>query len=182
MGPAAVVPVSLLEFNGHYQNKTIVLNWTTEADLNAKHFTIEKSSDAHIFRALTTIPALAGSQSKKNYHYIDSAHNGINYYRLKMVGFDGNYSYSKIIAVTTPTQHFTIYPNPVKDKLYISVPNSSMASMISIVDMKGTTIKSLPMIEGEFYTILRTDNLSSGVYYIIFTSGFLRESLKFIKQ
>ena len=120
MSPAAVLPITQLDFTGKYRDKAIVLNWSTLMELNTRKFIVEKSNDAVTFRPLADIPAFGSSQVTRNYDYIDNAVlNNINYYRLKIIDVDGTWLYSKIISVFAPAVHIVgVFPNPVKDLLF----------------------------------------------------------------
>ncbi len=149
------LPLTLLEFKGRYTGKEITLNWSTEAEINTKYFTIEKSIDQVSFHALTNINA-AGTTLAHNYGYTDkSPLSGINYYRLKMVDIDGRFTYSRIIAVKAPASNsIAIFPNPVSDKLFIKLGDVAAATRIFITDAKGIVIKQLQLRAGTWQTTI----------------------------
>ena len=184
MGTTTVVPVSLLDFNGKYQHQSIALGWSTETELYTKYFTIEKSFDQVLFNPLISFPASGNSQGKNNYHHIDNTFlKAINYYRLKIVDFDGRYTFSKTIAVSAPIDNVVlVFPNPVKDELFIRLQDGSMETTLRIADIKGTIVKTLKLKAGIAETSINTTDLPGGVYSIIFDSGKLKETLQFIKQ
>jgi len=178
----ALLPVTLLDFYGRYSDKTAVLTWSTEREINTKYFTIEKSVDQVSFTPLTNVAATGNPQN--NYQYTDrSSLNGITYYRLKMVDADGGFSYSKIIAIDAPvTIAIMVFPNPVKNKLFITLVGIAGPAEISISDAKGTVIKKLQLQAGAAEASVSTAGLSAGVYSISFRSGRLKSTRQFIKQ
>ena len=184
MSPAGVVPITLLDFNGRYKDKAIVLNWSTLTESNTRYFTVEKSNDAVLFKPLADIPAYGNSQVKRNYNYVDNAVlNYINYYRLKMVDINGGYVYSKTITVSAPTDHVVVvFPNPVKDELFIRLQDGLPESIIRIVDTKGNIVRALQLKAGVTVISVNTTSLPAGVYSIIFNSGKLKETVRFIKE
>jgi hypothetical protein len=184
MSPAGVVPITLLDFNGRYQDKAIALNWSTLTESNIRYFTVEKSNDAVLFRPLTDIPAYGNSQVKRNYNYVDNAIlNYINYYRLKMADINGRYFYSKTITVSATTDHIVVvFPNPVKGELFIRLQNGLPELIIRIVDTKGNMVRTLQLKAGVTATSINTKFLGAGVYSIIFKSGKLKETVRFIKE
>jgi hypothetical protein len=183
MGTATVVPVSLLDFNGKYNHKSVALNWCTATESNTKYFTVEKSFDQALFKPLTNITAYSNSQTIKNYHHVDNTFlKAINYYRLKMVDIDGRYTYSKTIAVSALTHNLvSVFPNPVKDELFIRLQDGSTETTLRIVDIKGANVRTLKLKAGGTASINVAD-LPAGVYSIISDSGTLKEKLQFIKQ
>ena len=70
--------------------------WITENELNVQYINLEKSIDGINFSSLTKINAMGGALENK-YNYTDNTpFNGINFYRLKLIDFDGNYKYSEV--------------------------------------------------------------------------------------
>ena len=71
----------------------------------------------------------------------------------------------------------SIYPNPVKDKLWLDNPNQIKINKIEIYDISGQIIKSFSFV-GDFFDV---ENLSSGVYFVRIsneTSSFTHKMLK----
>lgn len=178
-----LLPVTLLDFYGRYIDKTVTLSWSTEREINTKYFTIEKSFDQVSFIPLTNITA-SGNAQTHDYQYTDrSSLNGISYYRLKMVDADGRFTYSKIIAISVPVNNaIIVFPNPVKDKLFITLAGIASPTEISISDARGTVIKQLQLQAGASEASVSTAGLPAGVYSISFQSGRLKSTQQFIKQ
>ena len=72
--------------------------------------------------------------------------NGTNYYRLKMVDFDGRFDYSKIITISNKraTANMMIYPNPANNQVTIAfsskTPNQN--AQVYIFDAAGKIVMS----------------------------------------
>jgi hypothetical protein len=182
---ANIIPVTLLDFNGKYQDRGATLNWSTVSALNASYFTLEKAIVPGVFKPLADIAANHSSAANQSYHYVDASFlNGTSYYRLKMVDVDGGYTYSNTISVSALAGHLmSIFPNPVKDELYISLQDAvAAATTLRIVDTKGTSVKALSLNAGITEASINTSVLPAGVYSIIFDSGKSKETLQFIKQ
>ncbi|MEO7044795.1 MAG: T9SS type A sorting domain-containing protein [Ferruginibacter sp.] len=180
----ALLPVTLLDFYGQCNNRTVDLTWSTANEINTKYFTIEKSFNQVSFIPLTNVAATGNMQSNKNYQYIDNTSlRAINYYRLKMVDADGLFTYSKIIAIAAPGSNaITIFPNPVKDKLFIMLPGLPVETELTIADAKGSCVKKLQLKAGTTETSINTVGFAAGVYSISFQSGSLKNTQQFIKQ
>jgi hypothetical protein len=180
----ALLPLTLLDFYGQYNDGTVALGWTTEKQVNTKYFAIEKSFDQASFIPLANIAALGNVQSKKDYRYVDNTSlKGINYYRLKMVDADGGFTYSKIIAIAAPVINTVIvFPNPVKDKLLIRLPGISAETEITIADAKGACVKKLQLKGGTTETSISIVGLAAGVYSISLQSDNFKNTQQFIKQ
>jgi hypothetical protein len=96
-----VLPVSWVDFTGHYQNGgTVALNWSATNELSNDHYDIERSIDGKNFTDVGTVDALRAANGKGVYNYIDvTAPEGKIYYRIKQLDVTGKYSFSKVIAV-----------------------------------------------------------------------------------
>lgn len=115
MGPLPL-PIELLDFKGKYLNNQSVLSWVTASEKNNDYFILERSEDAHEFTQIGKIDGAGNSNTFLNYQYIDAKPiNQVAYYRLKQVDFDGQYSYSQVIALRSNQKinaEIKAYPNP----------------------------------------------------------------------
>ncbi|MGH2648074.1 MAG: T9SS type A sorting domain-containing protein, partial [Ginsengibacter sp.] len=178
------LPVTLLDFYGRYSDKTVTLNWNTEREINTKYFSVEKSFDGTSFVPLASIEAAGNMQSNTNYQYADNTSlKGTNYYQLKMVDADDRFTYSKTIAVTVPVNNaITVFPNPVKDKLFIRLAAVPAETEIIITDAKGAILNRIKLNAGSTRASINTVSLSAGVYSISIQSDKLKSTQQFIKE
>jgi hypothetical protein len=91
---------------------------------------------------------------------------GISYYRLKQTDYDGQTSYSKIVAVDFNTSDFIIdiYPNPFsKETTFRTNVNLKNASLIIYNSHK--MVRQIENITGTIFTLKR-DNMRNGLYWI----------------
>jgi hypothetical protein len=184
MSNAAIVPVTLLDFTGKYQDKAIVLNWRTARELNARHFTLEKSSTPAAFKTVADIPATGVSQVARNYQYVDQqVSNPVNYYRLKLVDLNGNYSYSKTIMVSAPDGNdISIFPNLVKDQLSVRLPSNATGTRLHIIDSRGATVKAVQVAAGITLVAINVEGLAAGAYIVVMGEGKGRAGAQFVKE
>jgi hypothetical protein len=115
-----VLPVTFTQIKGVPQNKTIVVQWKVENQISVARYEVEKSFDGNRFNKANSVTANGITNTTSTYNWIDeNAFAGINYYRIKMIGLDGKFSYSKIIKVNfIPKSSIGIYPNPVTNNTY----------------------------------------------------------------
>ena len=180
----SVLPVTLLDFYGRYYDNRVTLGWSTESEINTKHFTVERSFDHISFHPLINITASANTHNKKDYRYIDNASlKGIIYYRLKMVDDDGRFTYSKTIAIATPVSNaIAVFPNPVKDLLFIRMAGVYAPTEVIICDAKGRCVKKVQVKAGTTAASVNTADLPAGVYSISLQLGEIKNIQQFIKQ
>lgn len=98
---SSVLPIELLYFNGEQKScNQNILYWSTASEINNDHFEIERSSDAINFTSIKEIPSAINSLQINKYTFVDyQPINGINYYRLKQVDINGEFTYTPIIDV-----------------------------------------------------------------------------------
>jgi hypothetical protein len=103
-----------------------------------------------------------------------------------MVDHDGNFTYSRIVAVTTggPETLFTIYPNPIKDEATLAVTvTHKQSAAYSIVDHTGKTLFSnvVSLNEGLNTITLPVISLPKGIYIVQLKGNSMMRQLQFIK-
>lgn len=111
-----LLPIDLLSFTGQNNGVFNTLNWTTATEENNNYFVLERSADVKSFDEIATIPGAGTSTGEILYAYKDQYPiRGINYYRLKQVDFNEDYTYSDIVMIDNRTDtKFSpvVYPNP----------------------------------------------------------------------
>ena len=106
LGAVNILPVELISFNGRPKIKSIDLQWVTASEINNDYFTVEKSTNGIDFKEMTDINGRGTTTLHSFYNWADESPNdGLNYYRLLQVDFNGDKSYSDIICLlyTSPS-------------------------------------------------------------------------------
>ena len=129
------LPTRFINLTGQLKpNNTIKLNWETAADSDHDYFVIEKSSDGISFSE-------TGRTAGQQLSFIDiNPFNGNNYYRVKAVDRNGQFSYSRVINISyKPVELLmTFYPNPVSNELNLRVKTFNPDNItICITDITG---------------------------------------------
>jgi hypothetical protein len=109
------------------------------------------------------------------------------YYRIKQVSSGTIFTYSNTVIFTkhkTSLEEFTLYPNPVKDKLHIGITKTVNVLSIRILSIEGILVmkkEGLNSINGEL--VIDVSSLSKGVYTIeLIDSKGSRDWKQFVKQ
>jgi hypothetical protein len=115
------LPVELLYFKGENFEEYNLLEWATASEVNSDMFILERSRDGVNFEEMTRLKSQGYSFVETYYSYDDySAENGINYYRLKQVDFDGTSEIFEIISINNESDaKIQVYPNPTDDIINI---------------------------------------------------------------
>ena len=107
-----------------------------------------------------------------------------NYYRLKQVDKDVKFTYSSvvIIAYLGGDKWVNIYPNPVKDNLFIQRQNGSNSNTnIVITDASGKVVyQSVNSLSSTLE--VQTSNWSRGIYIVKLNSDEGSSTIKIVKE
>jgi uncharacterized delta-60 repeat protein len=166
----APLPVSLLDFTGVSQNKSVLLQWKIATEKNLARFVIERSGDGNRFLTINSITVRAINAVTTNYSITDSQPlQGINFYRLKMVDADGEFTYSNIIAVKiTADSKLHIFPNPVTKVLFVEANGNNENAIVQIVDAGGRKLKEIKVfLNGATSFSVDVSNLPNGIYNLV---------------
>ncbi len=112
------LPVSYLSWEAHAQGEAaVLLRWQTAQEINNQGFTIEHSTDGRQFAPIGWQPAIATEGQGTNYHFLHQpSTQGLQYYRLQQVDYDGSYQRSSILSVrlqATSSSSSSPWPNPL---------------------------------------------------------------------
>ena len=175
MGNAAL-PVKWLGVQAVWQNSTQAkLSWQVAEQQNVKDYTVEQSGDGAHYTNVCTVTASAIT----SYSCIVPAKSDVkNYYRILQQDIDGKATYSKVVVLQSFTKpSLTVYPNPVKDKLYID--GLTGYRTLEITDANGRVIQKLPVLPGTQY--VNASRLGAGVYLLTITGDKETQTIKFIR-
>lgn len=156
----SVLPIELYSFTAECNKEVILLKWTTVSEVNNDYFEIQRSSDAYDWEVIGTVAGAGNSNVMKYYSFTDDNYNGeIYYYRLKQVDYNGQYSYSNLIASGC---EFSLNPNPAIGTVFIISDESFQESDINVYNSIGQLVK-VNLINGN---MLDLSGLSKGVYIV----------------
>ena len=164
------------------------LQWTTLSESNLEQFDIQKSTDGQDFRTIGSVKAAGYSTEAINYSFQDTWVDALNYYRLKMVDFDGSFTYSDIRVVQPECRKdasLGLSPNPVMDAFTLEwqAPIAGPAKVI-VFDALGKPVQTNDRILTRGYNSfeITTESLSVGAYLVqIIAEDKKSEVKKFMK-
>ena len=172
---SGILPISLIDFVGNYNNNNIDLSWTSATEKNNDYYTIEKSFDGKTYTELAKIKGAGNSNTNSNYNYTDYYEGGENiYYSLWQTDFDGTTTKLKTIVIklshSNKNSTVKISPNPVSD--YFSaqfIAGEAEKIKVQIISLKGELIFTdnfISMKGNNLYHFKRNSNLESGTYLL----------------
>jgi hypothetical protein len=185
------LPVELLSFTAAYNGIDVDLKWATATETNSDYFSVERSIDAVDFAEIGKIAASGNSNSILEYSSRDQfPMEGLSYYRLKEVDFDGEFQYSGVVPININIDNDK---NNLLEILNLSSGNGLLnftfncvcktSLNIRIIDATGRNVflnTDHPMENGNVFS---TDisSFSPGIYMIILSDGQNIKSQKFVR-
>ena len=166
------LPVELLFFEVQLnEEKEAVIKWATATETNNAFFVVEKSKDGIRWEALGKLKGFGQSSSLQHYDFLDThPFDGISYYRLQQVDFDGRFEYSEIRSVNNKSfASVLIYPNPVSTYLILESEKIPLViDQIKIYDVLGREILDGFILEKEsaFKIRIEFSRLNRGTYFL----------------
>lgn len=167
MGCNTPLPVELLDFYGEGKEYYNQLHWITASEINNDYFTIEKSNDASNFYEIGIVLGAGNSNKMIKYQLADeNLIESTNYYRLKQTDYNGDHSYSKIIAIKNKTENISVYPNPFNNKVNINIKDYDTENVtIEIYSVAGEMVMLKNFVGSENISI-NLNKLSLGTYHL----------------
>ncbi|MEM9823468.1 MAG: Ig-like domain-containing protein [Bacteroidota bacterium] len=175
---SASLPVSLVRFQAVEDRCDVVLNWQTESETNNRHFEIERSGDARTFEKIGQIKGSGTTRDYREYKFVDPLPRAVNYYRLKQVDHDGQYTYSDLVYVRSnciEADHHVgilrLFPNPVVGQGSIHLrfmAKEALGETLVISDLFGRILQQQAVNISEGMNDVRMDvnELPAGTYWI----------------
>ncbi len=167
------LPVTMNYFNVECDKDAAIIHWETASEQNSSHFELQRSRDGQNWEIIHNVIAAGNTNSTSNYSYYDmNSGNGINYYRLVQVDFDGqNETYGPVSSQCESKENsITVYPNP-SDNDFVVVLNSlsdSNAANIELIDLNGRVVisRSMQITTGQNSVHFKNTQLDPGSYIV----------------
>ncbi len=189
------LPVQYLSFDALVANNNVTLKWITTQETNNDRFEIERSFDNSNFAQLGTVRSgTTLNNTNKSYQYTDNAtdlqNRTIVYYRLKQFDIDGQFTYSKIIAVKLKSKNgaeLEVSPNPFVETVnmrFSALENGT--AQIRILNNVGQTMLSKQSTISKGFNNMQVDGLgklASGMYMAqLVVNGIVVDNQRVIKS
>jgi hypothetical protein len=180
---SAILPITLLEFNGEIIQEGIKTHWITAQEQNNDYFQLKRSSDLINWQIIATIDGAGNSNTQREYEYIDNGPSlGMNYYELDQIDYDGQRKTSERISFDIKYEDsFLLYPNPVSNEvIHIRGPLEFLKS-IQVNTIEGKFAQALEY--NKLGEITGAEKLQRGVYIVKITRTDNKEIfIKLIKE
>jgi len=179
----SLLPVSMTEFNAEVNLQGVELQWETIYEQMCNKFVVYKyNKQMETWDSIGMNLCNEVSFSKLQYVFQDfNPEIGDNFYKLKQIDKNGEYTWSNVISAywgTLQNLNYTLYPNPVCDKLYINGPS---INSIKVYDNLGRVVPGIGYCHYE--RSIATSELLPGSYLLEMENGRgINQKLMFLKQ
>lgn len=183
---AAPLPVELLSFKGAMQGASASLTWVTAQEINNEKFIVERSQDGQNFSVIGEVKGHGNSSTRLSYTFTDTNPvEGINYYRLRQVDFDGANETSKVITLQFKGLKYAlngniakVYPTIAATEVQVSL--SLLNADVTVLDSNGRQVAQYSNASQSL--TLPVNSLKPGVYFVKVSDGQQQQTQRFIKQ
>ncbi|WP_161889530.1 T9SS type A sorting domain-containing protein [Pontibacter russatus] len=186
--PVGTLPVELASFKASSQNGNATLYWVTASEQNNEKFVVERSQDGKTFVQVGEVKGRGTSSIASNYSFTDTnPADGLNYYRLRQVDFDGTEDFSQVVALevaqrpgVAATALSTVFPTAASSDVTIRLHTSGSAAIV-VMNAAGNAVAQFADVTGG-ELVVPVQHLNRGIYFVTVTNGHQRETRRFIKQ
>jgi hypothetical protein len=171
------LPVTLLSFTAEKDADRVALNWVTASEINSASFEVERSIDLETIITVLSTPAAGYSTTIRNYNGWDETPvNGLSYYRLKQLDFNGDVDYSDWVPVMFERDQIQVFNAWVSGEHELTLQIGSYQSgpmTFTLFDLTGRLILTgeMPLSKGLNSIRIPHDDISDGMYLLRVTKG-----------
>jgi hypothetical protein len=181
------LPVDLTSFTAVCDGLNREITWSTASEQNSHYFEVQRSLDGSNFEVIGTVNAAGNSNHHLSYSFTDEEKglDGIIYYRLKQVDFDGKYRIYPAVSVVCASDEMLLqlYPNPTSTSselyIYSEVPRSAT---LQLLNSEGRIVltRALALNQGDNTVALDAASFAPGVYPIKISFGSENKHVKWV--
>jgi Secretion system C-terminal sorting domain len=166
-GLPLALPIRLSSFTALKNDKTVKIQFSTALEANAKHFVIERSTDAKNWSNVITINANGNTNSNTSYSETDyNPTTGINFYRIKTVDNDGKIYFSAIKSVLFSNAfEVVVSPNPVKDIIQVLLSKKETET-VSVIITNSVGVKVYEQRTNNSNLFINAASYAKGTYFV----------------
>lgn len=169
----SLVPLQFGDVNAYRNGMSNEIRWTTHDEYNVSSFSVEYSSDRVNWQAVKQVTPSSSTEPVKTYsvfHFISAQADA--YYRIRVIDYNGQRTYSKIVRVNRnpsdmPFAVNSIVVNQQSLNLNIHTEKEAVASF-SIIDMNGKLVyKNQRWVSAGQGSLHFDINLAAGRYQLV---------------
>jgi len=171
------LPIELLLFTAKPKETYVQLDWVTSLEINNDFFQVERSSNGLDWDVVVEVEGAGISIELLSYIAMDADPiDGMSFYRLKQVDFDGQYSYSDVEAVFFDKEdedisNLIVFPNPNNGRFNLKFSNfDKHAIQLVILNQQGQVLWKNNVLLSDGYGLFEVSEplaMKPGSYILI---------------
>jgi hypothetical protein len=180
-----VLPVELTELSASWDGKAVQVKWATATETDNRGFEIQRMSEygapANNWETIGWKDGQGTSQTPAYYQWPDERPmQGMNYYRLRQLDFDGSEEFSMVVSVEArlPTRQvpgagrgLKLFPNPTRQEVWVEWPAAVENAELELYDVHGRLLLRQRWQEPLQRRQLLLGELPGGVYAVVLRAG-----------
>lgn len=167
VGSGSALPVLFIGIQARATTSTQnTISWQVAQLSNSSHFEVEFYNENQQWELIGKVSSAKVSHVKQSYQFNHTANNlqDINYYRVKQVDLNGNFTYSKTVSVQQQSSaKFIVYPNPSNGIVYVNNHQLELATVV-IYNAMGVEVYSNNQYTNN--SAINLKHLNQGVYIL----------------
>jgi PKD repeat protein len=178
-------PAESIQLQATAVGRTVRLDWTVLDGYEMSSHILERMTSDGSYQIISAFgPA---SEGTSNHSLVDAdASTGVNKYRVTAIGQRGLKTLSNLATaeLSGDPRGISVFPNPVKSELRVSITVSHAAdARLTVVDAKGSVVHRQRRLTNAGTAVIDASRWPSGVYRLILTdSSGVVASETFIKE
>lgn len=164
-----VLPVELLSFEAEASGAVSLLTWVTSSETNCNYFAVERLNENNVWNEIGRVDGNGTTSQTSYYNYIDEMpYEGVQYYRLRQVDYDGSFWFSPVRVVIFGEQN--VYDANILYSLSLlnfTLSGTVGATQIDVFNAEGQLVHS--EITSDSYGNFSAPD-AAGIYLIRFTN------------
>ncbi|MCC6727287.1 MAG: hypothetical protein IT258_22470 [Saprospiraceae bacterium] len=179
----AILPVEMTRFTGTMKGDKVQLQWQTASEANNKGYEVQRLNQDNNWERIGYLEGNGTTFLPSNYSFWDeSPLDGMLYYRLLLLEFTGEKTYSKAISITgaNALEKASIRPHPaVADSLLHYQTTNGGSAKLSIYGTNGEAIlnRRIQLVKGKGSIPIGLNGLPKGIYVLILEHHEFKERL-----
>ncbi|MEI6766382.1 MAG: T9SS type A sorting domain-containing protein [Bacteroidota bacterium] len=164
------LPIKLLSFTASCNNGQVTADWATATETNNDYFTLERSPDMTSWESVAKVAGAGNSNTTRNYSAsCSNPYSETTYYRLKQTDFDGQFTYSSVVAIDCKSEEWigtSVYPNPAEDYIFfdIALPTAEKV-VLKVYNVVGQEVFAKEMVvDGKQTYYISLNGFAAGNY------------------
>jgi len=182
------LPVRFSSIIARCENNAVEVHWTTAQEQNIDHYSVDRTEDGNHWNAIGQLPSTGNVATETSYRFRDNSPVQNAYYRIAEYDLAGKIQYSNPVhSFCTPPDGFHVFPNPVRDKLFINlVSANSSTALLRLFDAKGALLKqqAVNILRDSNHLVLDMNGLPKGVYQVSveWNNGHMKKTVPVVKE